>query len=125
MRNILLWMLIYTFMLAFSQIMLKAGLTQIGSFSARTIKDFFIYTLHFLLNPYIVSGLSLLFASFILWIIILSWFKLSLVFPLTALAYVFIAALSYFMLHERLLLHNYIGIGLIAVGIFFLLFKQV
>jgi uncharacterized membrane protein len=62
-------------------------------------------------------------ASFVLWLVILSWFKLSLVFPLTALTYLFVALLSYLMLGEKLLLQNYAGIILIALGIFFLLYK--
>jgi uncharacterized membrane protein len=64
-------------------------------------------------------------SSFFLWLTILSWFKLSLAFPLTALAYVIVAVLSYFMLNEKLFLHNYLGIVLIAFGIFLLLFKQI
>ncbi|MDD5382913.1 MAG: hypothetical protein PHH60_04590, partial [Candidatus Margulisbacteria bacterium] len=60
-----------------------------------------------------------------LWLAMLSWFKLSLIFPLTAFVYVFVALLSYFLLYEKLMPVNYFGVVLIALGIFFLLYKQV
>jgi drug/metabolite transporter (DMT)-like permease len=63
-------------------------------------------------------------SSYFLWMTILSWFKLSVAFPLTSLAFVFVAVLSYFLLNEKLLPLNYWGIVLITSGIFFLLYKQ-
>jgi uncharacterized membrane protein len=72
-----------------------------------------------------MSGTVLMASSFFLWLTILSWFKLSLAFPLSSLAYVTVAVLSYLMLNEKLFPHNYLGIILIAFGIFLLLYKQV
>ena len=123
MFNLLVWLLIYTFTLAMSQILLKKGLTQIGTFSAHNIVDLFNLLVAVLKNPYVVGGTALMASSYFLWLAILSHFKLSIAFPLTAIGFIFVALLSYFILGERLLWHNYLGIGFIALGIFLLLFN--
>lgn len=110
-------------MLAFSQILLKLGLTRVGSFSAKTVGDIFALLLTAIKDPYVFFGTALMASSYFLWMAILSWFKLSIAFPLTAMGFVIVAALSYFILGERLLVYNYLGIGLIAGGIFLLLYK--
>lgn len=123
--QLLIWILIYTLVLASSQVLLKLGLIQIGAFGARGIKD--IIGLLFLLirNPYVVSGTVLMASSYFLWLAILSWFKLSIAFPMTALGFIFVAILSYFILGERLFYYNYIGVLFIAFGIFLLLYRHI
>jgi drug/metabolite transporter (DMT)-like permease len=124
MAHLAFLIIIYNFFLALSQIFLKTGLTKIGHFSVNEIKDLADFAFAMLKNPYILLGTALLASSFFLWVVILSWVRLSIAFPLTALGFVFIALLSYFLLEEKLLLHNYLGIGLISAGVFLLLFKQ-
>lgn len=123
MRNLLLWILVYTLLLASSQIILKSGAAQIGGFSLKSLGDIFPLAFTVIKNPLVVLGTLLMAFSFFLWVYILSWFKLSVAFPLTALTYVFVALMSYFFLGDRLSLYNYFGITLIAGGIFFLLYK--
>ena len=125
MTNLLFLILIYNLFLALSQVFLKTGLTKVGHFHVNEIKGVFAFAFATLRNPYILLGTALMASSFFLWIVILSWVKLSIAFPMTALGFVFIALLSYFMLGEKLLLHNYLGIGLISAGVFLLLFKQI
>jgi undecaprenyl phosphate-alpha-L-ara4N flippase subunit ArnE len=74
-------------------------------------------------NPYVLGGTLLLGSSFFIWLFILSWFKLGVVFPLTAVTYILVALLAYFILDEKLSWYNYLGILLISGGIFFLLYK--
>jgi len=123
MRNLLFWILFYTLALALSQILLKLGINRMGSFSVQNTKDTLLFVLAILKNPYILTGTALMASSFFLWLFILSWFKLSLVFPLTAFTYIFVALLSYYLLGEKLFLQNYIGIIFMAIGVFFLLLK--
>lgn len=123
MRNSLFWILFYTLVMAFSQILLKAGVGQIGGFKISGSKDIFLITLQVLKSPFIMGSILLMVSSFFLWLYILSWFKLGVVFPLTALVYVFVALMSYFILGEKLSLINYFGIILVASGVFFLLYK--
>ncbi len=123
MKNILSWILLYSLILAFSQFLLKSGVSQMGGWSIKGFKDILPLALGILKNPLIILGAVLLVSSFFLWIYILSWFKLGLVFPMTALVYVFVAFFSYFFLGERLHILNYFGVILIASGVFFILHK--
>ena len=94
-----------------------------GGISIKGFKDILPLTLGILTNPLIMLGMVLLASTFFLWLYILSWFKLGLVFPMTALVFVFVALLSYFFLGERLHILNYFGVILIASGVFFILHK--
>lgn len=123
MTNVLLWMGLYALILALSQVILKAGTTQIGGVSIKGTGDILPFLFSLIRNPLVLVGTLMLASSYFLWVYILSWVKLSIAFPLTALAYVLVAFLSYFLLGEKLLLINYLGIALIAGGIFFLLYK--
>jgi multidrug transporter EmrE-like cation transporter len=123
MKNILLWTFIYTATLAFGQILLKIGVNRIGAFSAKSFGDLLLLGLNVLKNPYILFGTALMAGSYFLWLAMLSWFNLSLIYPLTAVGFLFVAVFSYLMLGETLALVNYFGVALIAAGIFFLLYK--
>lgn len=123
MRHLLFWILIYTLVMALGQVFLKLGMNRMAGFSLQNTRDSLLLLPALLKSPYLLLGAGLMAASFILWLIILSWFKLSLVFPLTALTYIFVALFSYLMLGEKLLLQNYVGVIFIALGIFFLLYK--
>ena len=116
MKNLILWVAVYAAIVASSQIFLKLGVNQTGAIQLKN-------ALAAIRNPYVIVGTLLMTSSFFVWISILSMFKLGLAFPLTAMVYVFVAGLAYLVLGERLMLHNYAGILLIAAGIFFLLYK--
>ena len=123
MRHLFIWVVFYCLLLASSQITLKSGASQLGGFTIKGLADIFPLLLRIIANPMILLGTLLMASSFLLWVYILSWLKLGLVFPLTAMTYIFVALLSYFFLAEKLSLINYFGIVLVAAGIFFLLYK--
>jgi len=123
MKNLIIYMIIYSFLLALSMVLLKIGVNQIGGFHIRGVNDIVQLALAVLKNPLILCGIIIMASTFFLWLFILSWLKLGHAFPLTAFTYVFVPLLTYFVLNEKLLLHNYAGIALIATGIFFLLYK--
>ncbi len=123
MRNFFFWILFYTLVMAFSQILLKIGTTQIGGFVVKEFKDIIFMAFKVLINPPIMLAIALMVSCFFLWIFILSWAKLGLVFPLTALTYVFVAVMSFSLLGERLSIYNYFGVFLIVLGVFFLLYR--
>lgn len=123
MKELLFGVLIFALAMAFSQVLLKIGVSQISLFKFQGLKDIFGLVLKIFLNPSILLSMALMVSSFFLWLYILSKFKLGVAFPLTAMTYVFVALFSYFMLGEKLTLFNYLGITLIAAGVFFLLYK--
>ncbi len=122
-QHVLLFVLIYTFAMGAAQVLLKIGATEMGGIKIRGLKDLFILLIEIFKNKAIVAGIALMLGAFIPWILVLSWAKLSLVFPLTALIYVVVAVMSYFILAERLALLNYFGMFLIFTGVVFLLHK--
>jgi drug/metabolite transporter (DMT)-like permease len=124
MTNLIFWIIIYALVLALSQVLLKFGLSQIGAFKIAGVKDVFFFLSAAARNPFALFGTIMMASSYFLWMTILSWFKLSVAFPLTSLAFIFVAVLSYFLLNEKLLPLNYLGIVLITSGIFLLLYKQ-
>ena len=123
MKNLFAWILFYTLIMAFSQALLKLGTNGIAIFQFKGVKDVFPFVFQVIKNPYILVSIFLMSSSFFLWMYILSRFKLGLVFPLTALTYVFVALISFFIFGERLSYFNYFGIILIASGVFFLLYR--
>lgn len=123
MQSALISIGIYTIILALSQIFLKIGVSQIGGFKINSLADIFALVPTILSTPLLLLGIALMGSSFFFWMYILSWFKLSLVFPLTAMTYVFVAILAGIFLGEKLLWINYLGIVLIAAGIGFLVYK--
>jgi len=70
-----------------------------------------------LLNPWVALGTSLL----ILWLLstmaLLSWADLSYVLPVTSMAYVLVALVGRFVLHEVVSWAHWAGILLIMVGV--------
>ncbi|MFH1541943.1 MAG: hypothetical protein ABIE84_02500 [bacterium] len=123
MKNLMVLLLIYTTMLAFSQILLKSGATQLGGFTIRGLQDILPLIFQMIKNPFIIVGSLLLATSYFLWIYMLSWFKLGMIFPLSAIAFIFVAIMSYFILGERFSPLNYFGMLMIFSGLFFLLYK--
>lgn len=123
MKSVLLLVFIYTFAMAAAQIFLKFGMQEMGALKVKGIKDVVWLVINIFKNKAIVSGMALMVSSFILWLYVLSWSKLSLVFPLTAFMYIFVAVFAYFFLGEKLAAYNYLGIVLIVSGVFFLLYR--
>ena len=66
-----------------------------------------------------VTGVLLLSVFFASYLTALSWADLTFVLPATSLAYVGIAFLSRFWLHEQISLARWLGIALITAGVGF------
>lgn len=123
MKNPFIWVMFYALMAALSQMLLKFGTNQTGKLSVSSLQGLLPLVLKIFTNPLIIIGSILLTSGFVFWLVILSHFNLGVVFPLTALMYIFVAWMSYFALGESLGLINYSGMVLIAGGIFLLLYK--
>jgi drug/metabolite transporter (DMT)-like permease len=68
-------------------------------------------------QPYIVTGVLLLFGFLLLYLASLSWEDLSYVLPLTAGDYVLVTLLAFFCLHEAVTPLRWAGSVLVATGI--------
>ncbi|MBI2664007.1 hypothetical protein HYX10_01555 [Candidatus Woesearchaeota archaeon] len=71
-------------------------------------------------NYYIYIGFFLYAAGAVLVLYALKGAELSVAYPFLALSYVWVALISVFLLHETLLLINWVGVGFIAAGLSFI-----
>ncbi len=85
-----------------SQLLFKKGMTTMSDAVSISISGLTTLFVGILRNPYILVGMILYGVSFIVWLVVLSRVKLSVVYPLTSLNFVFVIILSYFLLGERL-----------------------
>jgi drug/metabolite transporter (DMT)-like permease len=70
-----------------------------------------------LLNPWVALGTSLLIVWLLSTMALLSWADLSYVLPVTSIAYVLVALVGRFVLHEAVSPAHWSGIVLIMIGV--------
>jgi drug/metabolite transporter (DMT)-like permease len=70
-------------------------------------------------TPWVFGGVLLLLLFFASYLTALSWADLTFVLPATSLAYVAVAFLSKFWLHEQISAGRWLGIALITAGVGF------
>jgi drug/metabolite transporter (DMT)-like permease len=70
-----------------------------------------------LFNPWVALGTSLLIVWLLSTMALLSWADLSYVLPVTSMAYVLVALVGRFVLHEAISMAHWSGILLIMIGV--------
>ena len=70
-------------------------------------------------TPWVSGGILLLLVFFASYLTALSWADLTFVLPATSLAYVGVALLSKFWLHEQISAARWLGVALITAGVGF------
>jgi len=109
--------LIAVFTVGIAQLTIKYGLRKLGELSfglneiiGSFIKIFTSYT--------VLAGLFLLVFSSIFWLIALTKAELSYAYPMLSITYAMVAILSSFLFKEKVIAIRYLGIVLIALGIY-------
>ncbi len=100
---------------AFGDTFLAVGMKRLGPVSFAHPGELFSA----LRTPWVVGGILLLLVFFASYLTALSWADLTFVLPATSLAYVAIALLSRFWLHEHITPARWLGIALITAGVGF------
>jgi drug/metabolite transporter (DMT)-like permease len=100
---------------AFGDTFLSIGMKRLGPVSL-THPDALLSALR---TPWVVSGVLLLLVWTACYLTALSWADLTFVLPATSLAYVAVAVLSRFWLHEQISPARWLGIALITAGMGF------
>jgi drug/metabolite transporter (DMT)-like permease len=100
---------------AFGDTFLAIGMKRLGPVSL-THPDALLSALR---TPWVVSGVLLLLVWTACYLTALSWADLTFVLPATSLAYVAVAVLSRFWLHEQISPARWLGIALITAGVGF------
>lgn len=108
-------MAVVTLASAFGDTSLGVGMKRLGPVSL-THPDALITALR---TPWVLSGVLLLLLWTACYLTALTWADLTFVLPATSLAYVAVALLSRFWLHEQISPARWAGIGLITAGVGF------
>jgi drug/metabolite transporter (DMT)-like permease len=100
---------------AFGDISLAIGMKRLGPVSLSDPGAL----LSALRTPWVSGGILLLLVFFASYLTALSWADLTFVLPATSLAYVGVAFLSKFWLHEQISAARWLGVALITAGVGF------
>jgi len=95
--------------------LLARGMKELGAVSLHNLSGLLLAVL----NPWVTAGILLLLAFFSCYVSALSWADLTYVLPATSLAYVLVALIGHFRLHEEISPTRWLGIALIASGVGF------
>ncbi len=75
------------------------------------------YFLKLLTNRWIISGLLVSILEMVIWVTLLSNIPLSIAFPITGMQKIFLIFFTAFVLKEKVYKAEWIGIGLVTLGI--------
>ena len=111
MNTSVLLALLTAFSMACGQILFKLGA---GNWTGNSLAEWFW---SFILNPFLMTAIFLYAFTIVVWIFVLRTLPLSIAYPLTALSYVIVPLLSFFIAHEKITLQTAIGSLIIIVGV--------
>lgn len=102
---------------ALGNVLLSKGMKELGDISRLPFGQMLAAGASALLNPWVIAGVALLTVFFVSWLATLSWVDLSYVLPATAPSYLLLAALSWWLLGERISPYRWLGTALIVAGV--------
>lgn len=68
-------------------------------------------------NPLFLAAVALYALGFVVWLIVLSRLELSYAYPILALSYCFVPALSHYVFGEQVSPMRWVGVGIICLGV--------
>lgn len=101
---------------AAAQLLLKAGVRQIGEFSFTTANVLPVGW-QLATNLPIIGGLSCYVVSVVVWILALSRVEVSVAYPMLSIGYIVNAALAWWLFGEAVGPQRLLGIGVIIIGV--------
>ena len=100
------------------QLFLNLGMRQVGELTLAELKNNTFHTiLSIFTNPWILMAVPLYAGGFVLWLIILSKFKLSFAYPFLALSFIMVPLVSSLILGEYVSILRWTGSFVIFSGI--------
>lgn len=100
-----------------AQLLLKAGMTQIGHFEF-SYANLFPIGIKVMGNLPIVTGLSMYVVSVGVWLLVLSRVQVSFAYPMLSIGYIVNAVAAYYLFGEPLTSMRVLGIFIIIVGVY-------
>ncbi|MBD2019012.1 EamA family transporter [Leptolyngbya sp. FACHB-36] len=103
------------------QFFLKTGALKLGKVNASNVVS---HILGILTTPELLIGLTLYGLSAVLYILLLTRVKLSVVGPAVSIGYIFSVLLGYFVFRESIPFSRLVGLGLIACGVILVVLRD-
>jgi uncharacterized membrane protein len=97
---------------------LGKGMKQVGKMPDWSPAHFFGFFFRAFTSSTIWTGIGLLLAYFIAYLLVLSWADYSYVLPASSISSLLIALLAYFVLHETITPTRWVGVAVISLGVF-------
>ncbi len=101
---------------AFAQLLLKAGVRQIGHFDF-SLTNLWPVSSSLATNLPILGGLSCYVVSVVVWILALSRVEVSIAYPMLSIGYVVNAVLAYLLFGEAVGPQRLAGLAVIIIGV--------
>ncbi|EKD71642.1 MAG: hypothetical protein ACD_46C00139G0010 [uncultured bacterium] len=102
---------------AAAQLMLKAGMTQIGHFEF-SLTNAIPIGMKVMANPPIITGLFMYVISVGVWLLVLSRVQVSFAYPMLSIGYIVNALAAYYIFGEPLTSVRMLGIFIIIAGVY-------
>ena len=102
---------------ALGQILVRRGMQQVGPLESWAPSELGAWIWHSMTNPQVVGGTALNALFYLLFLAVLSWAEVTIALPLTALEYLFAAALATWILEEKVPGLRWTGIALVIAGV--------
>jgi drug/metabolite transporter (DMT)-like permease len=97
------------------QLLMKKGMMMVGSFPISQLAQKII---PMFMNPFVFFGFVSFGISSVFWLVVLSRFEISLVYPMVSIAYILVAFFSWIFFKENLSLIRISGIVAIMIGVY-------
>ena len=107
-----------------AQLLLKAGMTQVGHIGGEQLANPVRLVIMIVTNPRIALAMPMYVAGFFLWTVVLSRVQLSFAHPLMASTYAIVPLVSWLLLGETLSAQKVLGIVVICIGVFIVVSSQ-
>jgi drug/metabolite transporter (DMT)-like permease len=117
MLRVLIAMTIAAGSAAYGQILVRRGMLQVGSLENYAPWPLINYFWHALCNPYVIGGTALNALFYFLFLAALSWTKVTVALPMTAIEYGFAALLAVTILKESVPPIRWVGIVMVVLGV--------
>ncbi len=102
---------------AAAQLLLKAGMTQIGHFEF-SLPNVIPIGLKVMANIPIISGLFAYVLSVVVWLLVLSRVQVSFAYPMLSIGYIVNAVAAYYLFGEALSVIRVTGVFVIIAGVY-------
>ena len=102
---------------AAAQLLLKAGMTQIGHFEF-SLANVIPIALKVMVNLPVIAGLFTYVVSVVVWLLVLSRVQVSYAYPMLSIGYIVNAVAAYYLFGENLSIMRATGILVIIAGVY-------